>query len=250
MRSPTSTAGHPVRLVGELDRTLSRWLWLAKMFLAIPHYVVLAFLWVAFLTTTMIAAAAIVFTGRYPRPLFDFNVGVLRWNWRVGFYVYATLGTDRYPPFTLARTDYPADLDIAYPEHLSRGLVVVKWVLAIPHLLVVGLIASPILPWWWTDVDWTAGFQPIGGYSVLNLLVVLAGFFLLITRQYPRSLFDLLMGVNRWLYRVLVYVAFLRDEYPPFRLDEGQYEHDAEPAVEFVQRVRPPGDRLVGPRRG
>jgi Domain of unknown function (DUF4389) len=148
-------------------------------------------------------------------------------DWRVGFYVYAALGTDRYPPFTLARADYPADLEIAYPERLSHGLVLIKsWLLAVPHLIIVGLIAAPILPWWWTDIDWTAGFQPIGGYSMLNLIVVLAGFLLLITRRYPRSLFDLLMGINRWLYRVLVYVALMRDEYPPFRLDQGQDEPD------------------------
>ena len=157
------------------------------MFLAIPHYVVLAFGWVVFAVTTLIAGFAIVFTGRYPRSLFDFNVGFLRWNWRVGFYVYAALGTDRYPPFTLARTDYPADFEVAYPEHLSRGLVLVKWLLAIPHLVVVGLIAAPILPWWWMEIDVTAGLQSIGGYSMLNLLAVLAGFFLLITRQYPRA---------------------------------------------------------------
>src|SRR6187200_1859494 len=86
MTSTTSQGSSPVRLTGELDRNLSRWLWLVKMFLAIPHFIVLAFLWVAFLITT-------VFAGRYPRSLFDFNVGVLRWNWRVGFYVYAALGT-------------------------------------------------------------------------------------------------------------------------------------------------------------
>ena len=93
MTSTTSQAGHPVRLTGELDPNLSRWLWLVKMFLAIPHYLVLAFGWVAFLVTTVIAGVAIVFTGRYPRPLFDFNLGVLRWNWRVGFYTYAAIGT-------------------------------------------------------------------------------------------------------------------------------------------------------------
>jgi hypothetical protein len=225
MTSTTSQASYPVRLTGELDPNLSRWLWLVKMFLAIPHYVILAFLWVAFLITTVIAGFAILFTGRYPRPLFDFNIGVLRWNWRVGFYVYAALGTDRYPPFTLARTDYPADFDVAYPEHLSRGLVLVKWLLAIPHLAIVILIAGDLLLYPWTaSSGWTSGFQLAGGYSVLNLLVVLAGFFLLITQQYPRTLFDLLVGINRWLYRVLIYIALMRDEYPPFRLDQGARE--------------------------
>ena len=231
MTSTTSQAGYPVRLTGELDPNLSRWLWLVKMFLAIPHYVVLAFLWVAFLVTTVIAGFAIVFTGRYPRSLFDFNVGVLRWNWRVGFYVYAALGTDRYPPFTLARADYPADIEVAYPEHPLPGPG--------PGQVAAGHPAPgdrrphrrrhpPVL----VDRPSTgrAGIQPIGGYSVLNLLVVLAGFFLLITGQYPRGLFDLLVGINRWLYRVLTYVACMHDEYPPFRLDQGPYEPgDMEP---------------------
>jgi len=225
MTSTPSQPGYPVRLTGELEPNLSRWLWLVKMFLAIPHFIALAVLWVAFGVTTIIAGFAIVFTGRYPRSLFDFNVGVLRWNWRVGFYVYAALGTDRYPPFTLARTDYPADIHITYPEHPSRGLVLVKWLLAVPHLLIIALIVADILPYpWITAADPIPGLQPISGYSVLNLLVVLAGFFLLITRTYPRGLFDLLLGINRWLYRVLTYVALMHDQYPPFRLDQGPDE--------------------------
>ena len=229
MTTTTPLASYPLRLTGTLDPNLSRWLWLVKMFLAIPHFVVLAFLWIAFVLTTMVAGVAILFTGRYPRALFDFNVGVLRWSWRVGFYSFATLGTDRYPPFTLARTNYPADLDVAYPEHLSRGLVLVKsWLLAIPHLLIVALIAGDFLTYPWAANDGWSGsnVQPMGGYSLLNLLVVLAGFFLLITRRYPAGLFDLLMGINRWFYRVLAYVALMRDEYPPFRLDQGAHEGD------------------------
>jgi hypothetical protein len=227
--TPTpSPAGYAVRLTGGLDPRLSRWLWLVKMFLAIPHFVVLAFLLVALVVATVIAGFAIVFTGRYPRSLFDFNVGVLRWSWRVAFYVYGALGTDRYPPFTLARTDYPADLEVVYPEHPSRGLVLVKWLLAVPHLLIVGVIVGDFLSYpWLASNGWSPGVLPVGGYSLLNLLVVVAGFFLLITGRYPRGLFDVLVGVNRWLYRVIGYVALMHDDYPPFRLDQGPYEPES-----------------------
>ena len=120
--------GYPVRFSGFLDPQLSRGLWLVKWLLAIPHFIMLALLWFALLVTTVAAGIMILFTGRYPRSWFAFCVGVLRWNWRVGFYSHAALGTDRYPPFTLApAAGYPADLDIAYPERLSRGLVLVKW---------------------------------------------------------------------------------------------------------------------------
>jgi hypothetical protein len=183
-------------------------------------------LWIAFLVTTVIAGFAILFTGRYPRTLFDFNVGVLRWNWRVAFYTYSALGTDRYPPFTLARADYPADFDVAYPEHLSRGLVLVKsWLLAIPQLIIVALFTANI-PLWWETMrnDSTSGYESTAGISILGLLVVIGGFFLLFTKKYPQGLFDFVLGLNRWLYRVITYVALMRDEYPPFRLDQGQHE--------------------------
>jgi hypothetical protein len=229
MTSTTVHNTYPVRLTGELDPNLSRGLWLVKWFLAIPHYIVLAFLWVAFLITTVIAGFAILFTGRYPRSLFDFNVGVLRWSWRVAFYA-GTLGTDRYPPFALARTDYPADFDVAYPEHLSRGLVLVKsWLLAIPQLIIINLFTADVV-YWATRDDSASSYQSAAGISLLGALVVIAGFSLLFIGRYPRGIFDFVLGINRWVYRVITYVALMRDEYPPFRLDQGEHgPGDVEP---------------------
>lgn len=209
-------------LSGELDPGVSRWVWLFKWLLAIPHFIILIGLWLALIITTIVAGFAILFTGRYPQALFNFNVGVLRWNWRVAFYAYSALGTDRYPPFTLARTDYPADFDVPYPEHLSRGLVLVKWwLLAIPHLMILGAFTSAAWFWWQRDGAWSTDYSRAGGLSLLGLLVFIAGVSLLFTGRYPRGLFDLNMGINRWIYRVITYVALLRDEYPPFRLDQG-----------------------------
>jgi hypothetical protein len=86
---------YPVKLYAQLDPGLSRWLWLVKWLLAIPHYVVLFFLWIAFAVLTVVAFFAILVTGRYPQGIFDVTSGVLRWNWRVAFYAYSALGTDR-----------------------------------------------------------------------------------------------------------------------------------------------------------
>jgi Domain of unknown function (DUF4389) len=223
----TATVPYPAHLTGELAPRLSRWLWIVKTILAVPHFIVLGGLGVAFVATTLFAGFAILFTGRYPRGLFDFNVGVLRWNWRVGFYVLAVMGTDRYPPFTLAKTDYPADFDVDYPERLSRGLVLVKsWLLALPHLIITMLVVGEVLVYPLSSGSGPAAIaaQQAGAFSVLGLLVLMAGLLVLITGTYPRVLFDFLLGINRWLYRVTTYVALMRDEYPPFRLDTGSRE--------------------------
>jgi hypothetical protein len=210
----TNTSAYPLRLTGELSQRLSRGLWLVKWLLAIPHFIVLFFLWVAFVGVSVVALLAILFTGRYPRGLFDFNVGVLRWSWRVGFYSYSALATDEYPPFTLKDVpDYPARLQVEYPESLSRGLVLVKWwLLALPHYLVVGVFVGGA---WATGSDWWYSAGLVG------LLVLFAGVVLLFTRRYPTSLYDFVLGMNRWVFRVVAYAALMTDAYPPFRLDMG-----------------------------
>jgi Domain of unknown function (DUF4389) len=172
----------------------------------------------------VVAFFAILFTGRYPRGIFDFNLGVLRWTWRVLFYSYWALGTDRYPPFSLREEpDYPARLDVAYPERLSHWLPLVKWLLAIPHLILVGIFVGG---WGW---GWNEDYRGIGIAGLVGILVVIAGFVLLFTGRYPRSLFDFALGLDRWAFRVAAYVSLMRDEYPPFRLDMGSGE-PAEPA--------------------
>jgi Domain of unknown function (DUF4389) len=208
---------YPARLDGHLDPHLSRWLWLVKWLLVIPHIVVLAFLWLALTFLTIVAGFAILFTGRYPRGIFDFNVGVMRWTWRVSFYAISAFGTDRYPPFTLRPdADYPATFTVAYPANLSRGLVLVKWwLLALPQYLIVGFFAGG-----W-GLGWSGGWRSASGGGLISLLAVIAGVILLIRGRYPRSIFDFVMGMNRWCYRVLAYAALMRDEYPPFRLDTG-----------------------------
>ncbi|MCU1638984.1 MAG: hypothetical protein JWL94_1631 [Microbacteriaceae bacterium] len=213
-----TASSYPVQLEGRLDPTLSRWMWLVKWLLAIPHYIVLAILWAAFPIVVLASAVMILFTARYPVALFEFVVGVLRWSWRVGFYATGVLATDQYPPFTLARTDFPATFDVSYPDRLSRWKVLFKsWLLALPHLLIIVILSGSF--WFLSDGPATAG--------LVGLLVFIAAIILLFTKAYNLGLFNLVMGIHRWVYRVFAYTSLLRDEYPPFRLDQGPLDSPA-----------------------
>jgi hypothetical protein len=248
--APATVVGaYPVRLNATLDPGLSRWLWLVKWFLAIPHMVVLAFLWLAFVPLTFIAGVAILFTGRYPRSIFDFNVGVVRWTWRVAYYATNALGTDRYPPFTLQPDpSYPADLAVDYPQRLSRGLVLVKWwLLAIPHYIVVAFFAGT---WSWSTRGGRDNVQYVVGGSLIGVLVLIGAVILLFSGRYPKPVFDFVMGMNRWCYRVLTYAALMRDEYPPFRFDAGGADPGSVPAIPPMPTAPSTGEgrQLVGAR--
>lgn len=217
---------YPARLDGRLE-PVSRWLWLVKVFLVIPHAIALAFLWAAWFVLTVVAGFAILFTGQYPRSIFDFNLGVMRWTWRVAYYTVGAFGTDKYPPFSLASDPaYPADFNVAYPEQLSRGLVLVKWwLLALPHYLIVGVLAGG---WGWAAGD---HWRFVGSGGLIGLLAFIAVVTTMFRGSYPDTLFDFVMGLNRWVYRVMAYAGLMTDEYPPFRLDTGGADPGSMPVI-------------------
>jgi hypothetical protein len=198
---------YPIDIKGDLSAPPGRGWWLIKWLLAIPHYFVLCFLGIAFIFVSIIAFFAILFTGKYPQGLFKFSTGVMRWSWRVSFYSYGALGTDKYPPFSLEPdANYPADITIPYPKKFSRGLVLVKWwLLAIPHYIILGAFSG--------GNNWGKG-----GTNVISVLVFIWAVYLLFTGKHHKDIFKLIIGFNRWVFRVQAYTSLMTDEYPPFRL--------------------------------
>ncbi len=188
---------YPVELAGEYEERVNRVLWLIKWLLAIPHVVVLGLLSIPIILTIPLSWLAIIITGRYLSFLWGYHTGLLRWSWRVNFYTYEAGNTDQYPPFSFeSRDDYPADLIIEYPESSSRLTALFRWLLVIPHWIIIYFLGM-----------------------IRDILVLIALLATLFTGRYPESLFDIIMGMNRWVYRVSAYSMLLVDDYPPFSFD-------------------------------
>jgi len=172
---------------------LSRGLIFIKWLLAIPHLFVLQFLVAAMSITTFIAFFGILFTGNYPRGLWDFGLMVLRWQARVS--AYTMLQRDEYPPF--GDDDYPVLFHLDYPASLSRWKIFFKWLLVFPHLIVLSILSIAV------------------GFALF-----ITWFAILFTGRFPRGMFDFLNGFSRWAHRVNTYINLFTDAYPPFSMGE------------------------------
>lgn len=231
---------YPVRITATNPTTPNRWLWAVKWLLLLPHYLVLAILWAGFLLVMLWAYAAVLCTSRYPRRAFAFSVGVLRWTWRVMFYGYVVLGTDRYPPFTLkAVSDYPADLEVDETLARQRRQPLLAWLLSVPHAMIIGGLIDTqvirVLHIGSVSIPIFVGITAVG-ISVVAMQLAITG-------RHPQGLYDLFTGVGRWMFRAVSYLALLTDVYPPFRLDQGGAE-PGEPSIE------PAAGRLLASSRG
>lgn len=164
-------------------------------YIAIPHFFVLFFLQIGLLFVNIARFWIILFTGKWPKGMFDFAVKLIRYNLRVSARLINL--SDGYPQFGLSGSDTNTDFDIEYKESYSRARLIVRALfglfLIIPHIFVLY-------------------FKLIGVYFV----VIIAWFAVLFTGKYPKGMHNFLVGVLRHAYRLTNYLYFLCDDYPSF----------------------------------
>jgi hypothetical protein len=171
---------------------IARWFPFVAWLLAIPQFIVLMLVGIAAYFAFIGAWFSIIFTRRYPRGIFNFIAGTLRWGARVNGYTYWF--TQQYPPFSLGEDPYPVRVRFRYPEAgISRWRPFFQWILAIPHWFVLSFVGIAVY------------------------FVAIIGFFaILFTRQWPPGLWNFMVGFFRWQTRVIGYVFLMTEEYPPF----------------------------------
>jgi hypothetical protein len=195
MEAPaTQQAPHPLAFDVAYPERLSRITTLFRLILAIPQMIVAYLLLSVLGILSVIAWFAVLFTGRYPKAFFDFNVGIMRWSANVGAYV--ALLRDEYPPFSMEPGEYPVVLSLERAERQSRFRLFIRWFAAFPNYFVLSLLS---IAWFVTTmISWFA---------------------VLISGRYPRGLFKFSVGVQRWYHRYTAYAYLLRDEYPPYSIN-------------------------------
>ena len=185
---------YPIRFDVEYPQRLSRLLIFVKWWLlAIPQLLIVYALGTVSGVIGFVAWFAILFTRRYPKGLFDVVVGFNRWGANVTSYT--GLLRDEYPPFATDPGLYPVRYEVDYPEKLNRWLIFVKWLIAFPHYIVLQIL------WLIAFLFWFIGW-----------------FAILFTGRFPKGMFDFIVGVMRWNYRLTGYTSLLRDEFPPYSM--------------------------------
>jgi len=178
-----------------LLRTLFGWL-----YIIIPHVFILMFvsLWGAILQ--FVAFWIILFTGRYPESMFEFQVGLMKWSLRVNARMYNV--SDGYPAFGIKSTDENTDLVVPYPEKVNRGLMLLRLFFGIFYVYIPHMFILMFRAWF------------------VGILTFLAWWIVLFTAEYPDFMFDWVSGQIRWQLRVSLYMMYMTDTYPPFTGDE------------------------------
>jgi hypothetical protein len=188
-------ADYPARFDVEYPERLSHWKVLVKWLLAFPHLIIVYLLQLVASLMVLVAFFAVLFTKKWPRGMFDFLVQIQRWTLNVATYAF-TLMRDEYPPFGGEEGEYPLSFQVDYDENLSRWMIFVKWLLVLPHLIILTFLA--VAAW---------------------VVLIIAWFAILFTGRYPRGMFDFVVGTLRWWIRVQAYAHWLMtDRYPPFSL--------------------------------
>jgi hypothetical protein len=192
---PVPSPDYPVGFDVEYPERLSRWKIFVKWLLAIPHLIIVYLLLAVAGVLQFIAFFAILFTKKWPRGLFDFTVQIYRWSFNTTAYAILLL-RDEYPPFSGDAGEYPLVLEVEYREDLSRWQIFIKWLLVIPHLIILTVLFIGVF-----------------------FAVIIAFFAILFTGRYPRGIFEFVVGTMRWMIRVQAYSHWLMtDRYPPFSL--------------------------------
>jgi hypothetical protein len=178
-----------------LLRTFFGWI-----YIALPHMFLLMFMGIWGAILQFVAFWVILFTGRYPESMFEYQTGLMKWSVRLTARLYNV--SDGYPAFGINSTDDLTSLEIPYPEKVSRGLTLVRMLFGIFYVYIPHMFILYFRAIW------------------VGLQMFIAWWVVLFTAEYPKSMHEWVVGQIRWQMRVSLYMMYMTDTYPPFTGDE------------------------------